>query len=190
MAKRAIVVAWALAAAAAVVSAQAQRAGQPPAPAAGGTTLVLETVKGTMEIDLFDKDAPKSIEHILALVRRGFYRGQRFHWVQQGLIQIGDPNSRNMSLSSSWGEGGSGMRIGVAEIGKKPFERGSVGVAYRNGQTPTDADSQIFICKAASPHLNGKYTMIGKVSKGIEIVDKVELNDILKLMYVKGETPK
>ena len=188
MAKRAIVVAWALAAAVAVVSAQAQRAGQPPA--AAGTTVVLETVKGTMEIELFDKDAPKSVDHILALVRRGFYRGQRFHWVQPGLIQIGDPNSRNMSLSSSWGEGGSGTRIGVAEIGKKPFERGSVGVAYRNGQTSTDADSQIFICKASSPHLNGKYTMIGKVSKGIEIADKIELNDILKLMYVKGETPK
>jgi cyclophilin family peptidyl-prolyl cis-trans isomerase len=190
MTKRVIVVAWALAAAVAVVSAQAQRAGQPPAPAAGGTTLVLETVKGTMEIELFDKDAPKSIDHILALVRRGFYRGLRFHWVQPGLIQFGDPNTRNMALQNSWGETGSGQRIGVAEFNKKPFERGSVGVAYRTNQTSTDADSQIFICKAASPHLNGKYTMIGEVSKGIEVADKIELSDILKLMYVKGETPK
>lgn len=190
MEKRAIVVALALAAAVAVTGTQAQRAGQQPAATAGGPTLVLETVKGTMEIELFDKDAPKSIDHILALVRRGFYRGLRFHWVQPGLIQIGDPTSRNMSSQNSWGEGGSGTRIGVAEIGKKPFERGSVGVAYRNGQTPTDADSQIFICKAASPHLNGKYTMIGKVTKGIEVADKIELADILKLMYVKGETPK
>jgi cyclophilin family peptidyl-prolyl cis-trans isomerase len=190
MGKRSIVVASVLAAAVVVTSAQAQRAGQ-PAPAAGaGTTLVLDTVKGTMEIELFDKEAPKSIAHVLALVRRGFYRGLRFHWVQPGLIQIGDPNTRNMALQNSWGEGGSGVRIGVAEFGKRPFERGSVGVAYRNGQTPTDADSQIFICKAASPHLNGKYTMIGKVTKGIDVADKIELTDVLKMAYVKGETPK
>ena len=190
MDKRAIVAALTLAAAVAVATGtQAQRAGQPPA-AAAGTTLVLDTVKGTMEIELLDKDAPKSIEHILTLVRRGFYRGLRFHWVQPGLIQFGDPTSRNMASQKSWGEGGSGTRIGVAEIGKKPFERGSVGVAYRQGQTPTDADSQIFICLAPSPHLNGKYTMIGKVTKGIEVAAKIELADILNLMYVKGETPK
>ena len=189
--KRAIVVAWALAAAVVVTSAQAQRAGQ-PAPAAGtGTTLVLETVnRGTAEIELFDKDAPKSIAHILALVRRGFYRGLRVHWIQPGLIQFGDPTTRDMSKQSSWGEGGSGQRIGVAEFSKKPFERGSVGVAYRTGQTPTDADSQIFICRAASPHLNGKYTMIGKVTKGIEVIDKIELTDVIKQFYVTGEVSK
>ena len=187
--KRAIVVAWAVAAAVAVTGAQAQRAGQPAATAAG-TVLVVDTVKGTMEIDLFDKDAPKSIDHILKLVRRGFYRGLRVHWVQPGLFQFGDPTTRNMASQNSWGEGGSGQRIGVAEIGKKPFERGSVGVAYRNGQTPTDADSQIFVCLAASPHLNGKYTMIGKVMKGIEVGDKIEKADIVKQVYVKGEAPK
>lgn len=188
--KRAIVVAWALAAAVVVTSAQAQRAGQPTPAAGAGTTLVLETVKGTVEIELYDKDAPKSIAHILPLVRRGFYRGLRIHWVQPGLVQFGDPTSRDMSKQSSWGEGGSGQRIGVAEIGKKPFERGSVGVAYRNGQTPTEADCQIFICRAASPHLNGKYTMIGKVTKGIEVVDKLDLADVIKQFYVKGETAK
>jgi peptidylprolyl isomerase len=190
--KRAIVVAWAVAAAVVVTSAQAQRAGQPaPAAAAGaGTTLVLDTVKGTIEVELFDKDAPKSIAHILALVRRGFYRGLRFHWVQPGVIQFGDPTSRNMASQSSWGEGGSGQRIGVAEFSKKPFDRGSVGVAYRNGQTPTDADSQIFICRAPNPGLNGKYTMIGKVSKGMDVADKIAFTDIVKLVYVKGETPK
>src|SRR6476646_8946553 len=142
MDKRAIVAALTLAAAVVVVTGtQAQRAGQPAAPT-GGTVLVLETLnKGTMEIELFDKDAPKSIDHILALVRRGFYRGLRFHWVQPTLIQFGDPTSRNVTSQKSWGEGGSGTRIGVAEIGKTPFERGSVGVAYRANQTPTEADS-------------------------------------------------
>jgi len=189
MTKRAIVVAWAVAAAVAVTSAQAQRAGQPAAPAAG-TVMVLETAKGTMEIELFDKDAPKSVDHILKLVRRNFYRGLRVHWVQATLIQFGDPTSRDMSKQSTWGEGGSGFRIGVAEFSKKPFERGSVGLAFRSNQTATDADSQMFICKSANPQLNGKYTMIGKVTKGIEVVDKLELTDQIKQLYVKGEGPK
>jgi len=191
MEKRAIMVALALAGVVVVAGphAQTRSGGQAPA-AAAGTVLVLDTVKGTIEIELYDKDAPKSIDHILVLVRRGFYRGLRFHWVQPGVIQVGDPTSRNMAQQSAWGEGGSGQRIGVAEFSKRPFERGSVGVAYRAGQTPTDADSQIFILRGANPALNGKYTMIGHVTKGIEIADKIDFADILKNAYVKGETPK
>ena len=185
---RPIMVAVALAGVVAVAGPHAQRTGGQPA--AAGTVLVLDTVKGTIEIDLFDKDAPKSIEHILVLVRRGFYRGLRFHWVQPAVIQFGDPTSRNMAQQNVWGEGGSGQRIGVAEFGKRPFEKGSVGVAYRAGQTPTDADSQMFICKVANPGLNGKYTMNGHVTKGMDVVEKIEFADIVKSVYVKGETPK
>ena len=185
---RTIVVALALAGVVAVAGPHAQRAGGQPA--AAGTVLVFDTVKGTIEVELYDKDAPKSIEHILTLVRRGFYRGQRFHWVQPAVIQIGDPNSRNMAQQNIWGEGGSGTRIGVAEIGKRPFEKGSVGVAYRAGQTQTDADSQMFICRVANPGFNGKYTMIGHVIKGMDVVEKIEFADVLKMLYVKGETPK
>jgi peptidylprolyl isomerase len=192
MAKRAIVVALALVAAAAVAGVRAQtKPAQSTAAAAGaGPTLVAETAKGNIEIELYPKDAPKSVEHILALVHRDFYRGLRFHWIQPAVVQVGDPSSRNMSQQSSWGEGGSGQRVGVAEFGKRPFERGSVGIAYRAGQTPTDADSQFFICKVANPGLNGKYTMIGHVTKGMDVVDKLEFADILKRLYVKGEEPK
>lgn len=192
MAKRTIVVALALIAATAVVGLRAQtRAGQ-PAPAAAGAspTLVGETAKGNFEIELYTKDAPKSIDHILALVHRDFYRGLRFHWVQPGVVQIGDPTSRNMAQQSSWGEGGSGSRVGVAEFSKRPWERGSVGIAYRNGQTPTDTDSQFFILKGPNPGLAGKYTQIGHVTKGMEAVDKIEFADILRKFYVKGEEPK
>ena len=191
MRKRSMVVALALAGAviAGGVGAKAQTKTQTKGQSAssGGTTLVLETAKGTIEIELYDKEAPKSIAHILALVRRDFYRGLRFHWVQPNVIQVGDPNTRNMAVQNSWGEGGSGQRVGVAEFGKRSFERGSVGIAYRNGQTPTDADSQIFILKGPNPTLNTKYTMIGHVTKGMEVVDKIEFADQLRLMYVKGE---
>ncbi len=190
MEKRAMVVALTLATAVAVAVPMAQTKPGASAAQAAGTTLVFDTVKGPIEVELYDKDAPKSTEHILTLVRRGFYRGLRFHWVQPGVIQVGDPASRNMASQNTWGEGGSGQRIGVAEFSKRLFERGSVGVAYRTGQTPTDADSQIFILKGANPALNGKYTMIGHVTKGMEVVDKIELADVLKSLNVKGETPK
>ena len=103
MTKRLMGVTLALAALAAA-GVSAQRSGQTPAPAApAAPTLVLETVKGNIEIELYTKDAPKSIDHIMALVHRDFYRGQRFHWVQPNVVQFGDPTSRNMAQQSAWG---------------------------------------------------------------------------------------
>jgi len=166
-----------------------QQAKAPAAPAAPATTnpiVVLETIKGDVEFELYPQDAPKSVDHILKLVRRDFYRGLRFHWVQPGIVQFGDPTTRNMTLRENWGKGSSGNPIGVSEVGKKSFTRGSIGLQYFFGD-PKEADSQIFICKGDSPNLNGKYTLIGKVVKGMDVVDKLEVPDMLKVAYVKGE---
>ncbi len=95
-----------------------------------------------------------------------------------------------MAQQNSWGEGGSGTRVGVAEFGKRPFERGSVGIAYRAGQTRPTPTASSSSASAPNPALNGKYTMIGHVIKGMDVVDKIERADILKVLYVKGETPK
>jgi len=65
-----------------------------------------------------------------------------------------------------------------------------VGIAYRPGQTPTDADSQMFILLGPNPALNGKYTQIGHVTKGMDVARKIELADVIKKLYVKGEEPK
>lgn len=163
---------------------------KPAAPAAKAEpVIVLETVKGTIEIQLYQKEAPKSVAHILALVRRNFYRGLRFHWVQPGIIQVGDPATRDMTKQDSWGKGGSGQPIGVAEISKRSWTRGTVGLAYLFND-PKQADSQFFINRAANPALAGKYTMIGRVIKGMDVVDKIQRADILKLAYVQGEKPK
>ena len=175
--------------AAAVVGAAGLRAqrGAPPAPA--GPVIVLDTEKGSIEFETFPADAPKSVEHVLALVRKDFYRGLRFHRVTPLLVQVGDPQSRNMSLIQSWGNGGSGSAIGVAELSKKHLHvRGAVAMATGGG--PADADSQFYIMKAANSSLDGKYTVIGQVTKGMDVVDKIEMTDILKMAYVKGEGPK
>jgi cyclophilin family peptidyl-prolyl cis-trans isomerase len=158
-----------------------------PGAAPAGPVVVFETVKGSFEIELFESEAPKSVAHILALVRNGFYRGLRFHWSQPGVIQIGDPTSRDMSRMDSWGNAGSGRSIGVAELGKRKFDKGIVGLAYREGQKPTAADSQIFILRAPNPKLDGRYAAIGRVVAGMNIVEKIEKPDMLKLAYVKGE---
>jgi cyclophilin family peptidyl-prolyl cis-trans isomerase len=167
---------------------------QLPTPQKPGATalpvLVIDTVKGVIEIELFPAEAPKSVERILELAGKGFYRGQRFHWVQPGLVQFGDPQSRDMTKEKAWGTGGSGYRnairpIGVLEPTKRKFERGMVGLAYRQNQRAEDADSQMFILTQAIPALNGKYALIGRVTRGLAVVEKIEVADTIKNLTVK-----
>jgi peptidylprolyl isomerase len=160
---------------------------QKPGAAPAGPVLVLDTVKGVIEIELFESEAPKSVAHLLALVRSDFYRGLRFHWSQPGVIQVGDPASRDMSRMDSWGNSGSNRSVGVAEISKRKFEKGIVGLAYREGQKPTAATSHFFILRAPNPKLDGKYSAIGRVIAGMNVVEKIEKPDMLKRAYVKGE---
>src|SRR5215207_11361474 len=72
--------------------------------------IVLDTAKGTIEIETFPDDAPKTVEHIVELVKKNFYNGQRFHRAEENfLVQVGDPTSRDMSKEGWWGRGpGSG----------------------------------------------------------------------------------
>src|SRR5262245_6320281 len=88
------------------------RQAKPAAPPAE-PILVLETAKGTIEIKLFRSEAPKSVDHILDLVKRSFYRAQRFHRAEAALVQVGDPQSRDFSRQLYWGSGNSGNPIGV-----------------------------------------------------------------------------
>ena len=154
-----------------------------PAPPAD-PVFVLETEKGNIEIRLFQAEAPKSVEHIVALIKRSFYRGQRFHRVTPSLAQIGDPQSRNMSRRDSWGAGNSGTPIGVFELAKKRTHvRGAVGLAHSGN--PVNADSQIYIMKTASPGLDGKHAIIGQVVAGMTVVDKIKVPDMVKNTILK-----
>jgi peptidylprolyl isomerase len=156
------------------------RQSKPAAP-----VLVVDTVKGVIEITLDPAGAPKSVEHVLDLVNRRFYRGIRFHWVQPGVVQFGDPMTRDMTKQDSWGMGGSGRPVGVAEPSKQAFVRGSVGLAFRPTQKATDADSQIFILRYPNPGLNGKYAQIGRVTKGLDVLDKIAAADMIRTIQVK-----
>jgi cyclophilin family peptidyl-prolyl cis-trans isomerase len=173
-----------------LLSSQQPKPATPPSP-----ILVVDTGKGPIEIALFPSEAPKSVERVLELARKSFYRGLRFHWVETGVIQFGDPLTRDMTKSTDWGSGGSGIGnrvrpLGVAETSKRKFDRGAVGLAYKTGQPPVTADSQMFILRMPNPALDGKYALIGRVTSGMDIVDKINKNDVVKQVYVKGETPK
>jgi peptidyl-prolyl cis-trans isomerase A (cyclophilin A) len=157
----------------------------PAAKAAAGPVIVVDTAKGAIEIELAPSEAPKSVARILDLVKTNFYRGQRVHHVQPGIVQFGDPQTRNMQKAPDWGFGGSGRPIGVKETSKHTFDRGAVGYAYRTDQRPEDADSQIFILRIANPTLNGKYAYLGHVTKGMEIVDKLAVPDLIKNVTLK-----
>jgi len=164
-------------------------AGKAPAPAAKTPVFRIETAKGVIVAETYPMDAPKSFEHILALVKKHFYDGQAVHRVVPGqAVQFGDPQSRNMMLSDWWGRGansGSGSIIGVSEVSKtRKHRRGTLAIA--NSGSPALGDSQMFIALRAVPSWDGKYTIIGQVTSGIEVADKLARGDKIKSITVTG----
>lgn len=151
--------------------------------AAAGPVVVLETAKGTIEIQMYQSESPKSVDKILALVKRGFYRGQRIHRVERSLVQFGDPASRDVSRKDWWGRTSSGTAVGVAEFNRHLNVRGAVGLAH--GGDARYADSQIYILKTASPSLNKVHVVIGQVTKGMDVVDKLQIADVIKNVTIR-----
>lgn len=151
-----------------------------------GRVVVLETARGTIEFETYPEEAPKSVARIESLVNEGFYDGQRFHRAEPAfLVQVGDPQSRNANLRELWGRAGSGRPIGAAEITKKRRHlRGAVAMAYPGSDART-ADSQFYILLAPHPELDARYTVFGKVIRGMEVVDQIQLADVLKKAYLR-----
>jgi cyclophilin family peptidyl-prolyl cis-trans isomerase len=165
---------------------RAQAAPAPAKPSPGaGPLIVFETVKGSFEMETYPNEAPKSVAHILALVRRNFYNGQRVHRVVRGqLVQFGDPLSRDMTKKEFWGTGGSGNAIGVGE--PSPKRRHLVGsVALAHPGDPRQADSQMYVMFIPQPKYDGHYTVIGRVINGLDVVEKLAENDIIRRASVK-----
>jgi cyclophilin family peptidyl-prolyl cis-trans isomerase len=166
----------------------AATAAKPAAETASGPQLVIETVKGTIVVQLFPQDAPKAVDHVLKLARRGFYTNQRVHRVVKGqFIQFGDVQSRDATLREWWGRGpnsGSGQPIGVAEISKtRKHKPGTVAMA--DSGDPAAADSQMYITTRAMPNLDGHHTIIGQVVTGLDVVPKIAMGDVIKKVTVK-----
>ena len=156
-----------------------------PSPGAGPIVVVETANKGSFEFETYPNEAPKSVDHILALVKRNFYNGQRVHrFVKGQLVQFGDPLSRDMSKRDYWGTGGSGKPIGLSEVSpKRKHQVGSVALAH-NGD-PRSADSQMYIMLIPQPKYDKDYTVIGRVISGMDVVQKLQETDIIRRVTVK-----
>lgn len=150
-----------------------------------GPVIVLETAKGVIEIETYPEEAPKTVAHVLALIKKGFYNGLRFHRAEPGfVIQIGDPQTRDMTKQATWGTGNSGAPVGVAEITKKRRHGpGAVGMAHSG--SAKDAASQFYVTLRAAPTLDGKFAVFGKVIKGLDVAAKIQKTDVLKRASVR-----
>jgi cyclophilin family peptidyl-prolyl cis-trans isomerase len=128
-------------------------------------TLILETTKGDVTIALRPDLAPKHVERIKALTRQGFYDGVVFHRVIDGFMaQTGCPHGT--------GTGGSDLGNIDAEFNSEPHVRGVCSMA--RASSPNSANSQFFICFGDARFLDKQYTAWGKVTKGMENVDKIK----------------
>ena len=128
-------------------------------------TLVLETTKGRVVIELRPDLAPGHVERIKTLARQGFYDGVVFHRVIEGFMaQTGCPHGT--------GTGGSDLPDLKAEFNSEPHVRGVCSMA--RAQSPNSANSQFFICFDDARFLDKQYTAWGKVVEGMENVDKIK----------------
>jgi len=159
---------------------------QPKKSPGAGPVVGVETVKGTFQFETYTNEAPKSVEHILGLVKRNFYNGMRVHRQVPGFImQFGDPFSRDMSKKDLWGTGGSFNIVGVGEPNpKRTHGLGAVAMAYP-GRDPRQADSQIYVTLAPVHRLDGDYTVIGQVIAGMDVVQKLAVPDVIRRVTVK-----
>lgn len=138
-------------------------------------TVIMKTSMGDMEIELFEKDAPLHVANFKKLVKSGFYEGLTFHRVIPNfMIQGGDPNSKDGDRSND-GQGGPGYTI-PAEI-KAKHEKGSLAAA-RLGDAVNpkkeSSGSQFYIVTGEASHLDGQYTVFGKVVKGLDVALKIQ----------------
>ena len=132
---------------------------------------VVETTAGTFIIELRPDLAPNHVSHFIQQARDGAYDGTVFHrLVKHGIIQGGDPLSKDPAKAKAYGTGGLGKL--KAEFNSEPATRGAVAAVLQPGK-PDSAGSQFFVCVSDQPALTGKYTIFGRVVEGLDVVTKI-----------------
>ncbi|MCA9671021.1 MAG: peptidylprolyl isomerase [Myxococcales bacterium] len=146
--------------------------------AAPPTKAVLVTDKGEAFIELYAKTAPATVANFARLALRRFFRGKRFHRVVPGfVVQGGDPRG------DGWG--GPGYTI-PCELSPRPYVRGALGMALAGRDS---GGSQFFIALARQPHLDGRYTIFGRVLSGMDVIDRVHEGARIKDLYITETFP-
>ena len=139
---------------------------------------IIEMDKGTITIELFEKDAPVTVGNFEKLIKEGFYDGLQFHRVIKGFVAQGGCPQGN-------GTGGPGYTIPCETKGNpNKHEKGSLSMAHRG---PNTGGSQFFIVYEPQPHLDGVHTVFGKVIEGMDVVDQINQGDIMNKVTVCEE---
>lgn len=130
------------------------------------------------------KGSPETTHRILRLVRAGFYDGQRIHRVESWVVQWGDPQSKTLPPGDSRiGSGGSGTPLPFEDSGVD-FRRGVVGIASTG--KGVGGDSQLFVLTRDATHLDHGYAVLGRVTEGMRVVDRIKIGDKIVRMTVIG----
>jgi cyclophilin family peptidyl-prolyl cis-trans isomerase len=136
-----------------------------------GKQAVIETTAGTIVIDLLAEAAPNHVGYFIKLAREGAYTGTTFHrLIKYGIIQGGDPLSRDPAKRDLYGTGGLGVL--KAEVSAEKHTRGAVSSVLLPGK-PDSGGSQFFICVVDQPVLDGQYTVFARVVEGMKVVQKI-----------------
>jgi peptidyl-prolyl cis-trans isomerase B (cyclophilin B) len=138
---------------------------------------VFDTERGSIKIELYPDKAPLTVANFVNLAKRGFYDGLSFHRViADFMVQGGCPEGS--------GRGGPGYRFEDEANNGVRHERGALSMANAG---PNTNGSQFFITHVATPWLDGKHTVFGKVVEGLEIVDKVAQGDLIRSVKIEGD---
>jgi len=145
---------------------------------AGKTIAVIKTNMGNIEIELFAKETPKTVENFVTLAKKGYYKGIIFHRVIKNfMIQGGDPTGTGTGGQSAWGG-----KFEDEIVPSLVFDKEGI-LAMANAGPGTNG-SQFFITLAATPWLNGHHTIFGKVIKGMDVVKAIGV-----VKTAKGDKP-
>jgi peptidyl-prolyl cis-trans isomerase B (cyclophilin B) len=154
-------------------------------------TVTFETNKGTMSGELFEKDAPNTVQNFEKLANSGYYDGIKFHRViKDFVVQGGDPYSRDLPAGDRRiGTGGPGYQIDCELKGNPNTHKvGALSMAHAGRNT---GGSQFFIVlsEANTRHLNGEHTVFGQVTEGLDVLKTIEQNDTMtKVRVTNGDS--
>jgi cyclophilin family peptidyl-prolyl cis-trans isomerase len=151
-----------------------KRAAPSPAPVVdeGPLEAVVETADGSFVVRLLADLAPRHVRHFAQTARAGGFDGTTFHRiVPRGIIQGGDPLSKDPAKKALYGTGGLGLL--KAEFSARPMTRGSVAAVLRPS-SPDSAGNQFFVVLSDQPSLTGKFTIFGELTSGMDVVDRID----------------
>lgn len=140
------------------------------------TKATIKTNKGDIVVELYPDKVPLTVTNFLTLAKSGYYDGIKFHRIiEDFMAQAGDPNTKDDSKKALWGTGGPGYMI--ADEFDSSLKHDSEGVLSMANAGPNTGGSQFFITYEATPWLDGKHAVFGKVTSGMDVLRQLEIGD-------------